>query len=135
MYTKKFQYKHFTQFFLLQNNLCEFTIQEHKFKKWFCTQLVCFKDFWNTKINLSLEYLIFLVVMDVQQLSGFWNMILNSYNNLTGLDPATYQSNSNMVIQKKFYNRETNSEASRVIQQMYIQPPSFLCNSNNYPFS
>ena len=39
------------------NNHCEFTAIEHKFKSWFCTQKqvlnVRFKDFWYTKINLS----------------------------------------------------------------------------------
>ena len=40
--------------FRIQNNLCEFTALEHKFKRWFCTQKpVCFKDFWYTKYQFT----------------------------------------------------------------------------------
>ena len=38
LYTRKFFYEHFTPAFWLQNNLCEFITQEHKFKRWFYTK-------------------------------------------------------------------------------------------------
>ena len=45
-----------------QNNLCEFTTQEHKFKRCFCTQKlvlnVRFKDFLCTKISMSQKYIL-----------------------------------------------------------------------------
>ena len=54
--TRNLWNEHFTQFSLLQNNFGEFTTQEHKFKRWFCTQElvlnVCFNAFWYTK-NLT----------------------------------------------------------------------------------
>ena len=54
---RKLYYEHFTPAFWVQNNLFEFTNREHKFKRWFYTQKsvwnVRFKDFLNTKINLS----------------------------------------------------------------------------------
>ena len=53
LYNRKLWFKHFTQAFWLQNDLCEFTALEQKFKMWFRTQKpglnVCF-DFWYTKI-------------------------------------------------------------------------------------
>ena len=45
--------QYFTPVFLLQNNLCEFTAWEHKFKRWLCTQKpilnICDKEFWKPK--------------------------------------------------------------------------------------
>ena len=35
LYTRKLWYEHYTPSYLLQNNLCDFTTREHKFKKWF----------------------------------------------------------------------------------------------------
>ena len=64
--------------FWLQNNFCEFTAPEHKFKRWFCTQKpgvkIRFKDIWHTKINLSQKYI--LVMRNPYMDSHYCNMFI-----------------------------------------------------------
>ena len=47
--------------FLTINNFCEFTTQEHKFKRCAQKPILNFriKDFWYTKINLSQKYILY----------------------------------------------------------------------------
>ena len=55
-------YEHFTPAFWLQKNFCEFTLQEHKFKGWYCTQkpdLNFVLNISSKQKNLSQKYIIF----------------------------------------------------------------------------
>ena len=111
VYQKALMQIHFTQAFCLQNNLCEFSAQEHKSKRWFCTQKpdwnIRFKDFWYTKKNLSWKYIInsntWTTIILLNKPSRY-RIIFNCYNS-NWASRTTFQFH-NQTVQKKSLCRQ-----------------------------